>query len=136
MNSIEKQNSIHHKWKKNFIFEVSSPKDVEEYECYFKIRVNANKTDARLEDILIYIRGINGITIVRSSETTKRNELSIYSTRLYIKYTPQTFNSGVSLDNIYSFLEKEIRKFSEGISLTRISPPPGELVSNKEKFGR
>ena len=137
MNSIEKQNSIHEKWKKKFVLnEISSPKDIEEYECYFKLRINANKTDAKLEDILIYIRGINGVTIVRSSETTRRNELNIYSTKLYIKYTPQTFNSGVSLEDIYNFLEKEIRKFSESVSLTRLSAPPGELVSHKEKFGR
>ena len=137
MNKIEKENNIHHKWKKQFVLnEVANPKDVNEYECYFKLRINANKTDAKLEDILVYIRGINGVTIVRSGETTKRNDLNIYSTRLHIKYTPETFNSGVQLENIYQFLEKEIRKFGESISLSRLSPPPGELVRAKEKFGR
>ena len=56
MNKIEKQNSIHHKWKKQFVLnEVANPKDVNEYECYFKLRINANKTDAKLEEILVYI---------------------------------------------------------------------------------
>lgn len=136
MNSIEKQNSIYYKWKNNFVLEAQSPKEVQEYECYFKVRINANKTKAKLEELLIYVRGINGVTIVRSSETTKRNEANMYSTKLYIKYTPQTFNSGVSLEDIYQFLEKEIRKFGEAVSLTRLTPPPGELVTNKEKFGR
>lgn len=129
MNKIEKENSIHHKWKKRFILnEISSPEEIQEYECLFKMRINANKTNEKLENILVYIRGINGVTIVRSSETTKRNQLNIYSTKLYIKYTPQTFNQGVTLGDIYRFLEKEIRKFSDSISLSRLSSPPGELV--------
>jgi hypothetical protein len=73
---------------------------------------------------------------VRSGETTKRNEANMFSTRLYIKYTPETFNSGVSLEKIYQFLEKEIRKFGDAISLIRLSPPPGELVVVKGKLGR
>lgn len=137
MNRIERQNKIHHDWKKKFILnEETSPKEVQEYECFFKLRINANKTNAKLEDLLIYIRGINGVTIVRSGDTTKRNEANIYGTRVHIKYTPQTFNKGVRLEDIYQFLEKEIRKFGEAVSLSRLSPPPGELVTNKEKFGR
>ena len=128
MNKIEKQNKIFVDWKENLV-EFSSPDSTEEYECHFKLKINANKTDAKLEDILIYIRGINGVTIVRSGETTKRNELNLYSTKILIKYTPQTFNRGIKLEEIYDFLEKEIRKFSSHISLTRLSPPPGELVS-------
>lgn len=117
--------------KKMNVFEIVNPKKIEEYECLFKMRINSNKTDSSLEDILIFIRGINGVTIVRSSETTKQNELGIYSTRLMIKYTPQTFNRGVTLDQIYLFLEKEMRKFGESISISRLSTPPGKLVIRK-----
>lgn len=124
---------MHLTWKKqtSFLSEVTNPKDIQEYECNFRLTINANKTEATLEDILIFVRGINGVTIVRSGDTTKRSEANTYSTRLYIKYTPQTFNAGVSLEEVYLFLEKEIRRFGEAVSLTRLSTPPGELVSTK-----
>lgn len=138
MNTKVLLNKIHTEWKQknNFLLEVTNPKNIQEYECNFRLTINANKTDLTLEDILIFIRGINGVTIVRSGDTTKRTEANTYSTRLYIKYTPQTFNVGVSLDEAYLFLEKEIRRFGQSISLTRLSTPPGELVRTKEKFGR
>lgn len=127
MKTDEKIKNIHISWKKAILRESIS--QVQEYECYFRLRINANRTDKTLEDILIYIRGINGVTIVRSGETTKRNDLNMYSTKLYIKYTPSTFNQGTSLEDIYNFLEKEIRKFGLSVSLTRLSTPPGEMVS-------
>jgi hypothetical protein len=137
MNVQDFLRNLHTKWKReNLLLEVDGNRDIQEYECYFRLRINANQTDKTLEDILVYVRGINGVTIVRSGETTKRNEANMYSTRLHIKYTPQTFNKSVSLDDIYQFLEKEIRKFSSAISLTRLSPPPGELVVVKGKKGR
>lgn len=137
MNQQDFLRELHKKWKKqNVLLEVDRAGDIQEYECYFRLRINANQTEQTLEDILVYIRGINGVTIVRSGETTKRNEANVYSTRLYIKYTPQTFNKGVSLEKVYSFLEKEIRKFGSAVSLTRLTPPPGELVVVKGKFGR
>lgn len=135
MNKEDRLKNIHLNWKRTNLL-VEAVGDVNEYECYFRLRINANKTDKTLEDILVYIRAINGVTIVRSGETTKRNEANMYSTRLYIKYTPETFNSGISLEQIYQFLEKEIRKFGEAVSLTRLSPPPGELVVVKGKQGR
>ena len=126
---------MHLTWKKqnSLLLEINSPKEIQEYECNFRLSINANKTKATLEDILIYIRGINGVTIVRSGDTTKRSEANTYNTRLYIKYTPQTFNTGVSLDEAYLFLEKEIRKFGESVSLTRLTTPPGQLVSTQGK---
>jgi len=136
MNTQDALRNMHRKWKRDYILKELVTGDVKEYECYFKLRINANKTEKTLEDILVYIRGINGVTIVRSSETTKRNDANLYSTRLHMKYTPQTFNPGVTLENIYSFLEREIRKFGQSISLTRLSPPPGELVVVKGKKGR
>jgi hypothetical protein len=137
MNKQDFLRNLHSKWKKqNVLLEQVSNSDIPEYECYFRLRINANKTQNTLEDILVYIRGINGVTIVRSGETTKRNEANIYSTRIHIKYTPETFNKGVSLENIYQFLEKEIRKFGPAVSLTRLTPPPGELVVVKGKQGR
>lgn len=136
MNQEELLKEMHLKWKKeNLLFEEEA-REIQEYECYFRLKINANQTEKTLEDILVYVRGINGVTIVRSGETTKRNEANIYSTRLYIKYTPQTFNKDISLNQIYEFLEKEIRKFSQAVSLTRLTQPPGELVSVKGKFGR
>ena len=133
MNTKDLLNKMHLTWKKqtSFLSEVANPKDIQEYECNFRLTINANKTEATLEDILIFVRGINGVTIVRSGDTTKRSEANTYSTRLYIKYTPQTFNAGVSLEEVYLFLEKEIRRFGEAVSLTRLSTPPGELVSTK-----
>lgn len=136
MNQEELLKEMHLEWKKqNSLFEAEA-REIQEYECYFRLKINANQTEKTLEDILVYVRGINGVTIVRSGETTKRNEANIYSTRLYIKYTPQTFNIDVSLEQIYEFLEKEIRKFSSAVSLTRLTQPPGELVKVKGKFGR
>lgn len=137
MNTIDKLNEIHSKWKEKFILnELDSKHDVKEYECYFRLKINANKTNQTLEEILTYIRGINGVTIARSGETTKRNEQNVYSTKLYIKYTPQTFNPGVGLEQIYNFLEQEIRKFGPAVSLTRLTPPPGELIVVKGKKGK
>lgn len=121
--------NIHKKFKDKFILaEMVGPKEVQEFQCFFKLKVNASKTDSTLEEVLVFIRGINGVTIVRSSETTKRVG-DVYSTKLNIKYTPQTFNRGISLERVYLFLENEIRKFGPAVSLSRLSPPPGELVS-------
>jgi hypothetical protein len=121
--------SLHSSFKKKFIIsEIISPKEINEFQCFFKLKINSTKTDSTLEDVLVFIRGINGVTIVRSSETTKRVG-DVYQTKLNIKYTPQTFNAGVSLEQVYLFLEKEIRKFGPSLSLSRLSPPPGELVT-------
>lgn len=121
---------MHSDFKNKFVLrEFYAPKEVEEYQCYFRMRINSSRTEAKLEDILVFIRGINGVTIVRSTETTKRNESGVYSTKLQIKYTPQTFNKGIQLEQVYKFLESEIRKFGPAVSLSRASPPPGELVS-------
>lgn len=134
MNKEQFLKDLHLKWKKRreLLLELSNPDDVEEYECYFKMRIAGSKVEAKLEDILIYIRGINGVTIVRSGETTNRNDIGVYSTKLHIKYTPQTFNPGITLEDIYLFLEKEIRKFSSSISLSRLGKPPGELVTGRK----
>ena len=136
MNLQDFLRNLHTKWKKDVILEGDRFNDIQEYECYFRLKINANQTEKTLEDILVYVRGINGVTIVRSGETTKRNEANVYSTRLYIKYTPQTFNKDISLEKAYNFLEQEIRKFGSAVSLTRLTPPPGELVTVKGKFGR
>lgn len=135
MNKEQFLKDLHFAWKKKrqLLVELTNPKEIQEYECYFRLRIAGSKLQSKLEDILIYIRGINGVTIVRSGETTNRNDAGVYSTKLYIKYTPQTFNSGVSLDDIYSFLEKEIRKFSSAVSLTRLGLPPGNLVGDDKK---
>lgn len=130
MNNEDFFRDLHKKFKKDYVLrEFVNPKEVDEYQCYFKLIVDSNKTEAGLEDILIFIRGINGVTIVRTAETTKRNEAGRYSTRLQVKYTPQTFNRGVSLEQVYKFLESEIRKFGPSVSLSRLTPPPGKLVS-------
>lgn len=138
MNKEDNFKEIQKTWKieNTYLKEVYSPKEILEYECYFRLRINADKTQSTLEDVLIYVRGINGVTIVRSGETTKRNEANQYSTRLYVKYTPQTFNKDVSLEQAYLFLEKEIRNFGAAVSLTRLTPPPGELVTGKGKFDK
>jgi len=121
---------LHSNFKNKYILrEFYNPKEVQEYECFFKLTVNSKKTDSGLDDILIFIRGINGVTIVKTEETSERQN-GIYATKLYIKYTPQTFNRGIRLENVYQFLEKEIRKFGPSISLNRISAPPGQLVSS------
>jgi len=121
MNKDDFLKNIHLNWKRRreLLLELSNPENVEEYECFFRLKISSSKIESTLEEILIYIRGINGVTIVRSSETTNRNEIGNYSTKLYIKYTPQTFNPGITLEDIYKFLEKEIRKFSNSISLSR-----------------
>jgi hypothetical protein len=120
--------NLHSSFKKDFILsEILAPKEISEFQCFFKLKINASKTDATLEEVLVFIRGINGVTIVRSSETTKRVG-DTYQTKLNVKYTPQTFNAGVSIEEAYLFLEREIRKFGPAISLSRLSPPPGELV--------
>lgn len=123
---------LHSDFKKDYVLrEIYNPKEVQEYECYFKLTVNSGKTEAGLEEVLIFIRGINGVTIVSTSDTTKRQG-GIYSTKLHIKYTPQTFNRGTKLEQVYLFLEKEIRKFGPAVSLNRLSPPPGKLVSSEK----
>lgn len=126
---------VHSDFKKKYLLmEISNPKDVEEYEAFWKMDINADKVRVKLEKILIYVRGINGVTIVRSSDTTTMKNRK-YSTVLHVKYTPEAFNVGVSLEEKYDYLEGEIRKFSsEGISLTRLTPPPGEKVVKKGKM--
>lgn len=134
MTNEDKLKKIHSDFKKNFILnEIYNPKDIQEFQCYWRLKIDADKTEALMEDILIFIRGINGVTIVRTSDTTRRNENNVFSTKLYVKYTPQTFNSGIRLEEVYNFLEKEIRNFGPAVSLTRISPPPGELVTGKKQ---
>lgn len=132
MTRSDKLNKIHRDFKQNFVLsEVYNPKEIQEFQCFWRLRIDADKTEALLEEILIFIRGINGVTIVRTSDTTRRNENNIFSTKILVKYTPQTFNRGVSLEQVYNFLEKEIRTFGPAVSITRISPPPGELISKK-----
>jgi hypothetical protein len=123
---------LHESFKAKYpLNEISNPQAIEEYEAYWKMDINADKVNVKLEKILVYIRGINGVTIVRSSDTTTMKNRR-YSTVLHIKYTPEAFNVGVSLEEKYVYLEKEIRKFSsEGVSLTRLTPPPGEKVVKK-----
>lgn len=126
---IKQLNKIHLDFKTRLLKEFLNETEVREYECYFRLRIDGSRIDSNLEHILIYIRGINGVTIVRTSDTTKRNSQGVYGTKVHIKYTPQTFNRNITLEDIYLFLEKEIRKFDPSISLTRISPPPGQLVT-------
>lgn len=134
MNKEDRLKKIHSDFKKNFILnELYNPKQVQEYQCFWRLKIDADKTEALMEEILVFIRGINGVTIVRTSDTTRRNENNIFSTKLSVKYTPQTFNSGIKLEEVYNFLEKEIRNFGPSVSLTRISPPPGEMVSGKKQ---
>lgn len=139
MNRFEFFANIHKTFKKKyidnsylnqFLGEMYAPKSVREFECYFRLRISGRE-DKTLEEMLIFIRGINGVTIVRSSDTTKQNEQGNYSTVLYIKYTPETFSSGVTLEDAYRHIEQKVRELGDKISLTRLSAPPGELVVKK-----
>jgi len=124
---------LHENFKKEYpLNELLKPEAISEYEAFWKMNVNANKVNTKLEKILIYIRGINGVTIVRSSDTTVMKDRK-YSTIIHVKYTPEAFNVGVSLQEKYDYLEQQIRSLSEGISLTRLTPAPGQKVEKKGK---
>jgi predicted flavoprotein YhiN len=124
---------LHENFKKEYpLNELLKPEAISEYEAFWKMDVNADKVNTKLEKILIYIRGINGVTIVRSSDTTVMKDRK-YSTIIHVKYTPEAFNVGVSLQEKYDYLEQQIRSLSEGISLTRLTPAPGQKVEKKGK---
>ena len=122
---------LHENFKREYpLNELIKPEEISEYEAFWKMDVNADKVNTKLEKILIYIRGINGVTIVRSSDTTVMKDRK-YSTIIHVKYTPEAFNVGVSLLEKYDYLEQQIRSLSEGISLTRLTPAPGQKVEKK-----
>ena len=147
MNNEDFFRDLHKKFKKDYVLkEFVNPKEVDEYQCYFKLIIDSNRTEAGLEDILVFIRGINGVTIVRTGETTKRNEAGKYSTRLQVKYTPQTewierkgilvwiaevftsLGAGLYLVSLfYSLIDMPDKIIDISAGLTVINMPPASL---------
>jgi hypothetical protein len=133
MSKEQQLKDMHQNFKRNFpLNEYSAPKEVDEWESNFRIQINSNKTDLTLEDMLIYFRGIVGVTIVRSSRTTNRNSAGLFSSDIYIKYIPQAFNRGVGMDEMFDFIKKEMRKL-EGVSLIPLTKSPGTPVVSGDK---
>jgi len=137
MTKEEQLKNIHSKFKKNFLMkEYSSPSEVEEWEIYFRLSVDSQKLKKMsgaekitLEDILVYFRGINSVTIVRSSETERREGSSVFTTKVYLKYTPQSFNRDVGMTDMFEYIKKEMGRFGGAVSVSALTKPPGNPVS-------
>ena len=94
---------------------------------YVEIHVDSNKTGgATLEDIISKIRGINGVTIVRTSDTTKMVDKK-YDSIIYIKYNPISFDKGVPLTKQYEYIKNQVERIP-GVKIGNKTPSPGELV--------
>lgn len=120
--------SLHSAFKEKYILSEYRKKSItDEYELYLEVGVNADKTDgATLEDIISKIRAINGVTVVRTSDTSKMQNKK-YDTIIYFKYNPDAFNAGVSLYQQHEYIRQQIKKIP-GITINRETPAPGKLV--------
>jgi hypothetical protein len=127
---------LHLNFKEKYILnEYRKKSATTEYQLYLEVHVNADQTaGATLEDIASKIRGINGVTIVRTSDTTKMVDRK-YDSIVYIKYNPASFDKGVPLTKQYDYIRKQIEMIP-GVSIGNKTPAPGELVqegNNKRK---
>jgi cell division protein FtsX len=120
--------NLHSTFKEKYILSEYRKKSItDEYELYLEVGVNADKTDgATLEDIISKIRAINGVTVVRTSDTSKMQNKK-YDTIIYFKYNPDAFNAGVSLYQQHEYIKQQIKKIP-GITINRETPAPGKLV--------
>lgn len=119
---------IHSSFKDKYILSEYRKKSItQEYQLYLEVHINADKTGgATLEDIVSKIRGINGVTIVRTSDTTKMVDRK-YDSIIYVKYNPISFDKGVPLMKQYEYIRKQIENIP-GVSIGNKTPAPGELV--------
>lgn len=132
MNSIDFYRKMHSSFKERYILNEYRKKSItQEYELYLEAHIDANKTEgATLEDIVSKVRGINGVTIVRTSDTTKMVDRK-YDSIIYIKYNPISFDKGVPLSKQYDYICLQIERIP-GVSIGNKTQSPGELVK-KEK---
>lgn len=128
MNREDFYRKLHNNFKEKHILAEYRKKSItKEYQLYLEIHVDSNKSEgATLEDIVSKIRGINGVTIVRTSNTTKMVDKK-YDSIVYIKYNPVSFDKGVPLTKQYEYIQKQVEAIP-GVSLGNKTPSPGELV--------
>mgnify|MGYP000548114178 CR=1 FL=1 len=128
MNYQDFMRQLHSKFKKKYSLKEYRKKSVtQEYQVYLEVHINADKTEgATLEDIISKIRGINGVTVVRTSDTSKMVDRR-YDSVIYIKYNPVSFDKGVPLTKQYEYIRGQIEKIP-GVQIGNKTPPPGELV--------
>jgi hypothetical protein len=119
---------LHTSFKDRFILSEYRKKSITtEYQMYLEIHVNSDQTGgATLEDIVSKVRGINGVTVVRTSDTTKMVNKK-YDSVIYVKYNPASFDKGVPLTKQYEYIRKQIESI-QGVSIGNKTPAPGELV--------
>jgi cell division protein FtsX len=120
--------NLHSIFKEKYVLSEYRKKSItQEYQLYFEIHVDSNKTGgATLEDIISKIRGINGVTIVRTSDTTKMIDKK-YDSVIYIKYNPISFDKGVPLTKQYEYIRTQVERIP-GVRIGNKTPAPGELV--------
>ena len=128
MNINEFYRKLHSDFKEKYLLSEYRKKSItQEYQLYLEVHINADKTEgATLEDIISKIRGINGVTIVRTSDTTKMVDRK-YDSIIYIKYNPVSFDKGVPLTKQYEYIRKQVENIP-GVSIGNKTPAPGELV--------
>ena len=128
MNINEFYRKLHSDFKEKYLLSEYRKKSItQEYQLYLEVHINADKTEgATLEDIISKIRGINGVTIVRTSDTTKMVDRK-YDSIIYIKYNPISFDKGVPLTKQYEYIRKQVENIP-GVSIGNKTPAPGELV--------
>lgn len=128
MNINEFYRKLHSDFKDKYLLSEYRKKSItQEYQLYLEVHINADKTEgATLEDIISKIRGINGVTIVRTSDTTKMVDRK-YDSIIYIKYNPISFDKGVPLTKQYEYIRKQVENIP-GVSIGNKTPAPGELV--------
>ena len=128
MNINEFYRKLHSDFKNKYLLNEYRKKSItQEYQLYLEVHINADKTEgATLEDIISKIRGINGVTIVRTSDTTKMVDRK-YDSVIYIKYNPVSFDKGVPLTKQYEYIRKQVENIP-GVSIGNKTPAPGELV--------
>ncbi len=119
---------LHLNFKTKFVLNEYRKKSVtQEYQVYLEVHINSEKTQgATLEDIISKIRGINGVTVVRTSDTTKMVDRK-YDSIIYIKYNPVSFDKGVPLTKQYEYIRTQIEQIP-GVQIGNKTPAPGELV--------
>ena len=128
MNYQDFMRQLHSKFKEKYLLKEYRKKSVtQEYQVYLEVHINADKTEgATLEDIISKIRGINGVTVVRTSDTSKMVDRK-YDSIIYIKYNPVSFDKGVPLTKQYEYIRGQIEGIP-GVQVGNKTPSPGELV--------
>lgn len=128
MNINDFYRQLHSNFKEKYILNEYRKKSItKEYEIYLEVHINADTANgATLEDIVSKIRGINGVTIVRTSDTTKMVDRK-YDSIIYIKYNPVSFDKGVPLSKQYEYIKTQIEMIP-GVAIGNKTPAPGNLV--------